>query len=49
MADTAMQLVASMNRDWMQTGRRPSGICGAALYIAAYIHGAWSRDRFRVA
>jgi len=37
---TALQLVASMKRDWMQTGRRPSGICGAALYIAAHIHGA---------
>lgn len=22
-----------------QTGRRPSGICGAALFIAAHIHG----------
>lgn len=28
-----------MKRDWMQTGRRPSGICGASLYIAAHIHG----------
>jgi len=23
----------------MQTGRRPSGICGAALFIAAHVHG----------
>ena len=38
--DTAMRLVASMKRDWIQTGRRPSGICAAALYIAAHIHGA---------
>ena len=36
---TALRLVASMKRDWMQTGRRPSGICGAALYIAAQVHG----------
>jgi transcription factor IIIB 90 kDa subunit len=36
---TAMRLVASMKRDWIQTGRRPSGICGAALYIAAHVHG----------
>ena len=36
---TALRLVASMKRDWMQTGRRPSGICGAALYIAAHVHG----------
>ncbi len=37
--NTALRLVASMKRDWMQTGRRPSGICGAALFIAAHIHG----------
>jgi transcription initiation factor TFIIIB Brf1 subunit/transcription initiation factor TFIIB len=23
----------------MQTGRKPSGLCGAALYIAALSHG----------
>lgn len=28
-----------MKRDWIQTGRRPSGICGAALLIAARLHG----------
>lgn len=39
--ETALHLVASMKRDWMQTGRRPSGICGAALYLASHIHGAW--------
>lgn len=38
-ANTALRLVASMKRDWIQTGRRPSGICGAAIYIAAHIHG----------
>ena len=38
-AGTAMRLVASMKRDWIQTGRRPSGVCGAALYIAAHLHG----------
>jgi transcription factor IIIB subunit 2 len=27
-----------MKRDWMQIGRRPAGVCGAALYIAARIH-----------
>lgn len=37
---TAMRLVASMKRDWIQTGRRPSGVCGAALYIATHLHGA---------
>ncbi|XP_060196638.1 transcription factor IIIB 60 kDa subunit-like [Lycium barbarum] len=35
----ALQIVASMKRDWMQTGRKPSGLCGAALYIAALSHG----------
>lgn len=35
----ALQIVASMKRDWMQTGRKPSGICGAALYISAISHG----------
>ena len=28
-----------MKRDWMQTGRRPSGVCGAALWVAALLHG----------
>lgn len=47
--NTALRLVKSMKRDWMQTGRRPSGICGAALFIATHIHGehsdrAWRHD-----
>ncbi|KAG6424288.1 hypothetical protein SASPL_114703 [Salvia splendens] len=36
---SALQIVASMKRDWMQSGRKPSGICGAALYISALAHG----------
>ncbi|OVA11333.1 Transcription factor TFIIB [Macleaya cordata] len=36
---TALRIIASMKRDWMQTGRRPSGLCGAALYISALSHG----------
>ncbi|KAH6772246.1 hypothetical protein C2S51_010650 [Perilla frutescens var. frutescens] len=36
---TALHIVASMKRDWMQTGRKPSGLCGAALYISALAHG----------
>ncbi|KZV27395.1 transcription factor IIIB 60 kDa subunit [Dorcoceras hygrometricum] len=36
---TALQIIASMKRDWMQTGRKPSGLCGAALYISALSHG----------
>uniref|UniRef100_A0A8R1DVB7 TFIIB-type domain-containing protein n=2 Tax=Caenorhabditis japonica TaxID=281687 RepID=A0A8R1DVB7_CAEJA len=31
----ATRLVQRMKRDWMSTGRRPTGICGAALLIAA--------------
>jgi len=38
-ANTALRLVQRMKRDWIQTGRRPSGICGAALLIAARLHG----------
>jgi transcription factor IIIB subunit 2 len=35
---TALKLVSRMKRDWMSTGRRPSGICGACLLIAARMH-----------
>ncbi|KAF9893098.1 transcription factor TFIIIB subunit brf1 [Aspergillus nanangensis] len=34
-ANEAARIVQRMNRDWMTTGRRPAGICGAALIIAA--------------
>nr|BCL66206.1 Transcription initiation factor TFIIIB Brf1 subunit [Volvox reticuliferus]BCL66274.1 Transcription initiation factor TFIIIB Brf1 subunit [Volvox reticuliferus] len=37
--NTATRLVQSMKRDWMLTGRRPNGICGAALFLAAHIYG----------
>lgn len=40
---TSIKLVASMKRDWIQTGRRPSGVCGAALFIAAHLHGVRRR------
>lgn len=33
---TAMRLVQRMKRDWMSTGRRPSGLCGAGM---CSIHG----------
>ncbi|KAK0408094.1 hypothetical protein QR680_003769 [Steinernema hermaphroditum] len=29
------RIVQRMKRDWMSTGRRPTGICGAALLLAA--------------
>ncbi|KAI5298256.1 transcription factor TFIIIB subunit brf1 [Ascosphaera atra] len=34
-AGEAVRIVQRMNRDWMITGRRPAGICGAALILAA--------------
>ncbi|KAH9607361.1 hypothetical protein KSS87_020132 [Heliosperma pusillum] len=36
---TALRIMTSMKRDWMQTGRKPSGLCGAALYISALSYG----------
>eukprot|EP00934_Nitzschia_sp_Nitz4_P008237 Nitzschia sp. Nitz4//scaffold35_size145790//141461//143401//NITZ4_003062-RA/size145790-processed-gene-0.220-mRNA-1//1//CDS//3329549220//8227//frame0 len=36
---TSLRLVARMKRDWIVTGRRPAGICAAALLIAARAHG----------
>ncbi|KAI2076060.1 transcription factor TFIIIB subunit brf1 [Ophidiomyces ophidiicola] len=34
-ASEAVRIVQRMSRDWMITGRRPAGICGAALILAA--------------
>ncbi|KAI5795435.1 cyclin-like protein [Peziza echinospora] len=34
-ASDATRLVQRMNRDWIVQGRRPSGICGASLLLAA--------------
>ena len=38
-ANTALRIVQRMGRDWIHTGRRPSGISGASLLIAARMHG----------
>jgi transcription factor IIIB subunit 2 len=38
-AMTALRLVGRMKRDWIVAGRRPAGICAAALLIAARAHG----------
>uniref|UniRef100_A0A131XZI6 B-related factor 1 n=1 Tax=Ixodes ricinus TaxID=34613 RepID=A0A131XZI6_IXORI len=35
---TALRLVQRMKRDWMHMGRRPSGLCGAALLVASRLH-----------
>ena len=36
---TAVRLIQAMSRDWICTGRRPTGLCGAALLIACRAHG----------
>eukprot|EP01053_Blabericola_migrator_P009916 Blabericola_migrator_1__9915@NODE_547_length_7703_cov_86_120351_g413_i0_p3_GENE_NODE_547_length_7703_cov_86_120351_g413_i0NODE_547_length_7703_cov_86_120351_g413_i0_p3_ORF_typecomplete_len597_score83_38TFIIB/PF00382_19/6_4e15TFIIB/PF00382_19/9e13BRF1/PF07741_13/1_6e03BRF1/PF07741_13/7_7e11TF_Zn_Ribbon/PF08271_12/4_9e06DZR/PF12773_7/0_15Prim_Zn_Ribbon/PF08273_12/0_41Lar_restr_allev/PF14354_6/0_51Zn_Tnp_IS1595/PF12760_7/1_6zfISL3/PF14690_6/1_2_NODE_547_length_7703_cov_86_120351_g413_i022584048 len=38
-AQTGVRLVQAMARDWLVTGRRPLGLCAAALLIAARFHG----------
>eukprot|EP00698_Gefionella_okellyi_P019776 TRINITY_DN6115_c0_g1_i2.p1 TRINITY_DN6115_c0_g1~~TRINITY_DN6115_c0_g1_i2.p1 ORF type:complete len:467 (-),score=115.94 TRINITY_DN6115_c0_g1_i2:100-1500(-) len=35
----ALELVKQMKRDWIAEGRRPAGVCGACLLIAARLHG----------
>ena len=35
---TAMRIAQRMKRDWMHFGRRPSGLCGSALLVAARLH-----------
>lgn len=37
-AMSALRVMARMQRDWMSAGRRPSGLCGAALVAAAGMH-----------
>jgi transcription factor IIIB subunit 2 len=36
---SALRLMARMKREWVSTGRRPSGLCGAAILLAAKMHG----------
>ena len=40
-ATDAVRLVQRFDQDWMTRGRRPAGICGAALLLAAWM------DNFR--
>ncbi|KAJ3111237.1 transcription factor TFIIIB subunit brf1 [Physocladia obscura] len=35
----ANRVVSRMDRDWIVKGRKPAGICAAALFIAARMHG----------
>lgn len=44
-AITALRLVGRMKRDWIVSGRRPAGICAAALLIAARAHGFTKRNQ----
>jgi transcription factor IIIB 90 kDa subunit len=37
-AMSALRVLARMRRDWMSYGRRPNGLCGAALIVAARMH-----------
>ncbi|KAJ6237278.1 transcription factor iiib 90 kda subunit [Anaeramoeba flamelloides] len=41
--NTALRIITRMKRDFIQVGRRPAGVCGAALFIAGRIHG-YERD-----
>ena len=36
-ASTALRLVQRMRRDWIITGRRPSGICGAGSDLPSFL------------
>ena len=36
--NTALKILQFMERDWIITGRRPSGICGACIFISAKLH-----------
>jgi transcription factor IIIB subunit 2 len=37
--NTAMRIIQFMHRDWICIGRRPNGLCGAAILIASFFHG----------
>lgn len=37
--NTALKIMQFLKRDWITTGRRPSGLCGACLLISAKLHG----------
>ena len=37
--NTALKILQFLKRDWIVTGRRPTGLCGACLLISAKLHG----------
>ncbi|CAM9223345.1 unnamed protein product [Ectocarpus fasciculatus] len=36
---TAMRTITRMKKDWINTGRRPDGVCAAAVLVASRAHG----------
>ena len=36
---TALRIVTRLKKDWINSGRRPDGVCAAAMLIAARSHG----------
>ena len=36
---SALRIITRLKKDWIATGRRPDGVCAAALLIAARAHG----------
>ena len=38
-ATTALRVAQRMKRDWIETGRRPAGVCAAALLVGSRAHG----------
>ena len=43
--NSALRVAARMKRDWIVTGRRPAGVCAAALIVAARLHGFRRTER----
>jgi len=36
---STLRLIARMKRNWISTGRKPTGLCGAAIILSTRIHG----------
>jgi transcription factor IIIB subunit 2 len=43
--NSALRVAARMKRDWIVTGRRPAGVCAAALIVAARMHSFRRTER----
>lgn len=43
--NSALRIAARMKRDWIVTGRRPAGVCAAALIVSARMHGFRRTER----